>query len=87
MSVAVSAELGDLVADDSENIELREHAVFALSQRHDERSMAALMRIARSHRHPEIRQAALFWLAQEDEPEVLDFFEEILLQQDHETRR
>lgn len=72
----LTAELGDFIEDDSEDLELREHAIFALSQRDD--SIERLMRIAKTHETPQLRRTALFWLAQHDEPEVIDLFEEIL---------
>ncbi len=71
--------LKSIVDDDDEDMEIREAAVFALSQGNSRKSAGYLMEIARSNRHPEIRRNAMFWLAQRDDPEVLDFFEEILL--------
>lgn len=71
--------LESIVADDDEDLEVREAAIFALSQGDTETSAHSLMKIARSNRHPELRKTAMFWLAQRDEPEVLDFFEEILV--------
>jgi HEAT repeat protein len=52
--------------------------VFALSQRPDEEGVPALIRIARTHRHPELRRQALFWLGQSGDPRALTLFEEIL---------
>src|SRR3712207_7688456 len=46
---------------------VQEQAVFALSQRPREEGIPALMQIARSHRDPEIRKRALFWLGQTGE--------------------
>lgn len=72
--------LAKLVEDDDEDIEVRETAVFALSQGGNSRKgVEALMQIARTNPHPQLRKSAMFWLAQNDSPEVLDFFEEILL--------
>jgi hypothetical protein len=68
-----------LVDDDDEDMDVREAAVFALSQGQGRKSMESLMQIARTNPHPQLRKSALFWLAQNDDPEVLDFFEEILL--------
>ena len=53
--------------------------VFALSQIEGPAALEKLMEIARGHGDPEIREHALFWLAQRDEDEVIDLFEEILL--------
>jgi HEAT repeat protein len=68
-----------LIDDDDEDMDVREAAVFALSQGQGRKSMESLMEIARENPHPQLRRSALFWLAQNDDPEVLDFFEEILL--------
>lgn len=75
----VTEGLEAVAADDSEEMEVREAAVFALSQRDDDPSLEALMEVARSARHGEIRRAALFWLAQSDDARVPDFFERILI--------
>lgn len=79
---AVTEELSDLALDDEEDLEVREHAVFALSQRPDDEAVPSLMRVARSDLHPELRESALFWLAQKDDPRVLNLFEEILTARD-----
>jgi hypothetical protein len=68
-----------IVEDDDEDIDVRETAIFALSQCRREKSTEYLMDIARHNRHPQLRKSAMFWLAQNDDPDVLDFFEEILL--------
>ncbi len=61
------------------DLEVRKHAVFALSQRPEEEGVPALIRIARTHPHPELRKTALFWLGQSEDPRVLALFEELLL--------
>jgi len=71
--------LVSIVEDDDEDMEVRESAVFALSQGHGRKSADYLMKIARTNPHPQLRKSAMFWLAQSDDPDVLDFFEEILL--------
>jgi hypothetical protein len=71
--------LVSIVDDDDEDMEVREAAVFALSQGHGRKNADFLMKIARTNPHPQLRKSAMFWLAQSDDPEVLDFFEEILL--------
>jgi hypothetical protein len=80
-SEKATAGLTAIVADDDEDLELREHAIFALTQRGDEVSVPVLSRIARTSQHPQLRESALFWLAQSDDPRVLELFEEILLQE------
>lgn len=76
----VTQGLTDLVDDDDEDRELREHAVFALSQRPREESVPALIRVARTHRDGHIRKTALFWLGQSRDPRAIALFEEILSQ-------
>jgi len=78
----VSHDLEAIVDDDSEEMEIREHAVFALSQALEddhEEAVDTLGRIATENPHTQLRQTALFWLAQHDDPAVLDLFESILL--------
>jgi HEAT repeat protein len=50
--------------------ELREHAVFVLSQRQDDAALNELMRIAREDSDKRMRARALFWLGQKDDPRV-----------------
>jgi HEAT repeat protein len=74
----VASELEEIVDDDAGDLEVREHAVFALSQRRDDGSVDALLRIARTHPDARIRKKALFWLGQSDDPRALELFEEVL---------
>lgn len=74
----ITHELAAFVSDSEEDRELRKHAVFALSQRPRDESIPELMRIARTHRDPEIRKSAMFWLGQSGDPRALALFEEIL---------
>jgi hypothetical protein len=70
--------LGDLVEGAGEDVDLQEHAVFALSQLRDGGGVDALLKIARTHRSAKVRKSAMFWLAQSDDPRVVALFEEIL---------
>ena len=70
--------LATLVDDDDVEMEVRRAAVFALSQQETDQSVGQLLEIAKTSRHPQLRREALFWLAQSDDPRVLDTFEEIL---------
>lgn len=74
----ITRELSAFVADSEEDRELRKHAVFALSQRPREEAVPELVRIARTHRDPEIRRTAMFWLGQTGDPRAIALFEEIL---------
>ena len=72
------AGLDSLAAADDDDMEVREAAVFAISQLPPDRSVPALIRIARDHRDARLRQRAMFWLAQSDDPRAVDLFAEIL---------
>ncbi|HEX8358482.1 MAG TPA: HEAT repeat domain-containing protein [Longimicrobium sp.] len=63
---------------DDEDQEVRKQAVFALSRRPGDEAVPALIRIARSHRDPELRRTALFWLGRTNDPRAVALFEEIL---------
>lgn len=76
---AATRGLSDLVDDSSVDVDVKESAVFALSQQPREAGVPALIRIARSNRSPGVRKKALFWLGQSEDPRALALFEEILL--------
>jgi len=71
--------LAQVARDEDEDQRIREAAVFALSQRPEEEGVPILMDVARTADDADTRKSAMFWLAQSDDPEVLDFFEEVLL--------
>ena len=75
---AATRGLDSIVVDTSSDLEVRKQAVFALSQRPAEEGVPALIRVARTSRHPELRKTALFWLGQSEDPRALALFEEIL---------
>jgi len=75
---AATLGLDSLATDNKGDIEIRKQAVFALSQRPTEEGVPALIRIAQTNRHPELRKTALFWLGQSEDPRALTLFEEIL---------
>lgn len=74
---AATAGLEELL--DDENAEVRDAAVFAISQRPAEESVPVLIRLARTHENPRVRRNAMFWLGQSKDDRALDFFEEILV--------
>lgn len=78
-AAVVTEGLARVALDEEEDQEVREAAVFALSQRPDVEGVPILMNVARTARHPETREAAMFWLAQSEDERVLDFFQGILL--------
>jgi len=75
---AATRGLTDLVDDRAADRDVRESAVFALSQRPKDEGVPALIRIARQNPDPELRKKAIFWLGQSDDPRALALFEELL---------
>ncbi|MDQ6770352.1 MAG: HEAT repeat domain-containing protein [Gemmatimonadota bacterium] len=75
---AATANLNSLVLDNSVDREVREQAVFALSQRPRDEGVPALIAVARTNKDPEIRKKALFWLGQSHDPRAIDLFDELL---------
>jgi HEAT repeat protein len=75
---AATRGLDSLVTDGGGELEVRKQAVFALSQRPADEGVPALIRIARSNPHGELRKTALFWLGQSEDPRAIALFEEIL---------
>ena len=64
---------------DADETELREHAIFVLSQRDEEAAIDELLRIARDDRDTEMRGKALFWLAQKDDPRIKRLIADLVL--------
>jgi HEAT repeats/PBS lyase HEAT-like repeat len=64
---------------EADELELREHAIFVLSQRKDEAAIDELLRIAREDRDTDMRGKALFWLAQKDDPRIKKLIADLLL--------
>lgn len=70
--------LTELVGDAALDREVRESAIFALSNRRDREGIPALINVVRTSRDPELRKKALFWLANSRDPRALDLIEELL---------
>ncbi len=68
---------GQMVVDDADR-ETREQAVFAVSQLPKDEGVPLLIEVARSHRDPQVRRRALFWLGQSGDARAIDLFEELL---------
>ena len=75
--VKAAAELRRAV-DDDPNEDVKEHAVFAISQLPRERSVPMLIDLVKTHKSRAVRKRAMFWLAQTSDPRALDLIEEIL---------
>jgi len=65
-------------ADDPDE-EVREMAVFAVSQLPKDRAIPALIEMARTHKSRSVRERAVFWLGQSGDPRALEAIEQILL--------
>ena len=72
---AATRGLDSLAYDGGGELEVRKQAVFALSQRPADEGVPALIRIARSNPHAELRKSALFWLGQSEDPRAIALFE------------
>lgn len=70
--------LKELVGEAAMDREVREQAVFALSQRPRDEAVPALVNIVRTNKDPELRKKALFWLGQTGDKRALDLIEELL---------
>ena len=58
--------------------EMKEQAIFALSQRREKAATTKLVDIARNEKDRELRKKAIFWLGQSNDPRVKDFLLEII---------
>ena len=76
---AIASTLGEF-ADDPDS-EIREMAVFAISQRPRDESIPELIRLIRTHRDLRVREKAVFWLSQMDDPRALAEIERIIMGQ------
>jgi hypothetical protein len=64
---------------DLDDANLREHAIFVLSQRDDDAAVNALLRIAREDADRRMRGKALFWLAQKNDDRVTKLISDLLV--------
>ncbi len=76
---AAAAGLEEIVYEQSGDREVRESAVFALSQLGDDEGVPVLIRLVKTHPDPDMRKKAIFWLGQSDDPRAIALFEELLL--------
>ena len=63
---------------DDPNEDVREHAVFAISQLPRDRSVPLLIDLVRNHKSPGVRKKAMFWLSQTGDDRAIALIEEIL---------
>jgi hypothetical protein len=69
---------GEDDAEKSADDELKNHAVFVLSQLPREEGIPQLLEVARSNRNWRVRSRAMFWLGQSGDPRAIDLFESVL---------
>jgi HEAT repeat protein len=62
----------------SKDRELREQAVFALSQRNEKAAVRAMIDLARTEKDRELRKNLLFWIGQSDSDEAEEFLLEVI---------
>jgi hypothetical protein len=65
--------------DRDPDTDVKKRAVFALSQLPKDDGVPKLIEVARSNRNAAVRQQAMFWLGQSNDPRALKFFEDVLL--------
>jgi hypothetical protein len=75
---AATVGLQEIVDDPTGDREVRKSAVFSISQRPKDESVPALIRIAKTHRDPELRRTAIFWLGQSRDARAVAYFEQVL---------
>jgi len=64
--------------EQSDEEDVKGHAVFALSQLRGHEGVEPLIKVARTNKDPYVRSKALFWLGESRDPRAIDVFEEIL---------
>lgn len=64
--------------EQSDEEDVKSHAVFALSQLRGHEGVEPLIKVARTNKDPYVRSKALFWLGESRDPRAIDVFEEIL---------
>ena len=72
-----AADLRDLY-DDASAFDLKEHVIFVLSQYDERDAVRELIAIARVERDEELRDKAIFWLGQTDDPMAAEFLTELI---------
>ena len=72
-----AAELRDLY-EDASAFELKEQVIFVLSQRDARDAVNELITIARNEQNEELRDKAIFWLGQTDDPRAAEFLAELI---------
>jgi hypothetical protein len=58
--------------------QMREQAVFVLTQRPKSESVPELINLAKNGKYPSVRRSAIFWLGQTDDPRATDTYAALL---------
>lgn len=64
--------------DDSDEEDVKEHAVFALSQLRNGEGVDPLIQVARTNKDQRVRAKAMFWLGESGDPRAVELFEQVL---------
>src|SRR5436309_2377852 len=72
---AATRGLDSLARDTTGDLEVRKHAIFALSHRPADEGVPATRSTARPDPDAELRKTALFWLGQSEDPRAIALFE------------
>jgi hypothetical protein len=80
LSTGIAEHLGLADADDgsSDDDQMRNQAIYVLSQRPKNESVPQLIEVAKSVKHPSARKTAIYWLGQSDDPRAVDVYAELL---------
>jgi hypothetical protein len=74
----VAGAIAEAIEKDPDT-DVRKRAVFALSQLPKDESIPKLIDVAKNNRNLAVRQQAMFWLGQSNDPRAIKFFEDVLL--------
>ena len=71
-------DITEIEGRDDDRDDTRRDAVFALSQMRGKQGLDPLIEIARTHRDPQVRGHAIFWIGQSGDPRAVGVLREIL---------
>ena len=64
--------------ENAQDFELREHAIFVLSQFEGSEATTALIDIAKSESNADLRDKALFWLGESSDPSAAKYLSDLI---------
>src|SRR5258708_14651 len=74
----ISEEAIRAAIDQDPETQVKEKAVFALTQVPNGDGVPMLIEVARTNRNAQVRKKAMFWLGQSKDPRAIKFFEDVL---------